>query len=459
MFQTVFQWFVLISTILLALYIAKSFIVSLMESYGRGTAEPIDASTVEPTDTGSAEPNDTGSVESIDTGSIEPTDTVAESDRPFFAFRNAAFWQIILLAAVSRVVLYGVAYLSARIFINFEGGFFEGLPELWQRSDAPHYISIVEDGYVNVGEDKVFLVFLPFYPIVIKCVSLVFGSPVFSGILVSILSFIAACLLVYEVSLLMGRDEETAFLAAKYAVLFPASMFINGSFSEGLFLLLSALFFHAMLRKKWTAAACFGLLASFTRYYGLLLAAPYAMECASDLAGFRFRGFSRVLRRVLPIFLIPVGAGLFLVVNYIVSGNFFQFLIYQREHWDQRFSFFFKNMGALAANAISYNNSVSASLFIPQVIFIFLFILIMIYSALSGFRASMLAYLGLYFLLSISARWMLSFPRYIFGAAPVFLVMAEIGRRGKNVDALMTLFCAAGLFFFTIAYACGFHVY
>lgn len=430
-FPIIFQWFVLASVVFLAGFICRAIVLSLMKP--KADVNPPD----------SAKP---------------------DSGPPFFTLRRPVLWQIIIITAFSRILLYGIAYLSAKFILKQSGGFFDTLPGLWQRSDAPHYISIAENWYVNTGEDRVFLVFLPFYPMLIKAFSFVFGNAVFSGIATSLLSYIAACVLIYEVSLLLGQDEETAFAAVKYAVFFPASFFVNGAFSEGLFLLLSALFFHMLLRKKWAAAACFGMLAAFTRYYGLLLAVPYAVEYAQDVSAalaLRRKKIAprAVLAKAAPVLLIPTGTGLFLLVNYIVSGNFFQFLIYQRVHWSQKFTFFFDNMRDLALNSLRYDRDVSATMFIPELICIVLFICLMFYGAATGFRVSMLAYLGVYFLLSVSAYWMLSFPRYVFGAVPVFPLLASLGRRNRAADTIVSLVCIAGLIYLTVAYVNGFNVF
>jgi hypothetical protein len=116
-------------------------------------------------------------------------------------------------------------------------------------------------------------------------------------------------------------------------------------------------------------------------------------------------------------------------------------------------------MRKLATNAISYDRATSATLFIPQLICVILFIALLAFGVISKFRVSFLAYLGLYFLLSVSAYWMLSFPRYMFGAAPIFSLMASAGAKNRAADALVTLICASGLIFFTIAYTCGYHIY
>ena len=513
-FPTLFQWFILISTVCLAGVICRSLVLSFIKPPHTSNAEsdmPVEsaksgaADNVGKSAKSGAAANAGKSVKAsaaADIGADAETPAIISehyNKPPFYTIRQPVFWHIVILAALSRVILYGVAFLASRIYIDSGGSFLGALPNLWQRSDAPHYVAIAENWYVNTGEDRVFLVFLPFFPILIRLFSYVFGNAVFSGILISLLSYIAACVLFYEVALLIGQDEGTAYHSVKYAVFFPASFFINGAFSEGLFLLTSALFFHCLLRKKWLLAACFGLLASFTRYYGLLLVIPFAIELAQDFASLRARALvslgkkegagpirenaaildqpgkregaapsrnntaifklADVIKRSVPILLIPAGTGIYLVINYAVSGNFFQFLIYQREHWNQRFAFFFDNVRTLAQNVIAFDRATSASLFIPQIICIVLFIALLAYGAITKFRVSFLAYLGVYYLLSISAYWMLSFPRYIFGAVPIFHLMASLGNRSHAADALISMACFAGLIFLTIAYTCGFHVY
>ena len=426
-FPVFFQWFVLISAACLAALVCRSFILSLAASRA-GAA--------------------------LSTDETPP----ACGGRPFYTAGQPVFWQIVMLAALSRAVLYGIAYLASRIYIGSDGSFLGSIPALWQRSDANHYVAIAKNWYVSSGEDRVFLVFLPFYPILIKLFAFAFGSEVLSGIAISLLCYCAACVLIYEVALLIGCDDGAAYGAVKCAVFFPASFFVNGAFNEGLFLLLSALFFHCLLRKKWIASGCFGLLASFTRDYGLLLALPYAMELALDAAA-RKPSLKFVMPRALPILLIPAGTAAYLCVNYAVSGNFLQFLIYQKEHWNQGFGFFFNGMRSLAANALTFDRATSATLFIPQLIAVILFIFLLAYGVIKKFHVSLLAYLGAYCLMSISTSWMLSFPRYMFGAFPIFSLMAAPGAKSRAADALITFVCAAGLIYLAVAYACGFHVY
>ena len=525
LFPVVFQWFVLISTVCLAACICRLFYKTLASHMW----------------------GDAGRLRGHGCGYAAEDKAMLlcyGKRHLFFTARYRTFWSIVILAAVTRILLYGVAFLFAAVHAPDASGngFSEMLQKLWQRSDAPHYMAIAKNGYANTGEDRVFLVFLPLYPMLTGLLSQIAGDIFLSGVLISLLSYIAACALIYEIALIMGQDDDAAFLAAKYAIFFPSSFFVNGTFSDGLFLLLTALFFHLLLRGKWIYAAIFGMLSAYTRYYGVLLAVPYAIECVLDLAAYPHDGSAGVatvavatttddavaddgddadaagpassaaddgddaaatddaaaddgddadddddaaatddaaadvaaypppgarigtragtaLSRVAPILLIPTGTALFLYVNYAVSGNWFQFLVYQREHWHQRLAFFFDNMKTLAYNTMNFDRPTSASLFVPEIIFIILFIMLAAYGAIKKLRVSFLAYLGVYFLLSVSAYWLLSFPRYIFGALPVFPLMASLGRTSRAADALISFFCLVGLVFLTLAYTGGYHVY
>ncbi|MFD1909715.1 hypothetical protein ACFSQ7_45830 [Paenibacillus rhizoplanae] len=73
---------------------------------------------------------------------------------------------------------------------------------------------------------------------------------------------------------------------------------------------------------------------------------PIAVEFARELAaGYRSmdrKAFTNKLILAM-VSLVSVSFGLlaYLYINYNVTGNAFQFSIYQREHWSQRFYFFF----------------------------------------------------------------------------------------------------------------------
>ena len=402
--------------------------------------------------------------------SVDFADSTPVSARTTPAPSKSRTAQIVLFTIFSRVFLCFLAYLAAMLFMEESSGFLASYRELWIQSDAPHYLTIAEDWYVSTGEDAVLLVFLPLYPFLIRLFTMVLGNSLISGILLSLSCYAASAAILYRCTLQLGYDEDTAFRSVKYLILFPASFFVLGSFTESLFILLTLLFFLYLLRKNWLLAAIFGSLAAFTRYYGILLVVPYGIEYLQHhipaLRGFypASHGSSEPashkakIRNGFPVLLIPAGTGLYLIINYFVAGDPFRFLTYQREHWHQSFGFFFDNVGKMVLNALSYDAPTSAALFVPQIAMILLVLALLLYGVLHRFRLSMLAYLTVYFIISLSATWLLSFPRYMFGAAPIFILLAAAGKR-RTADMALSFFCGCGLVYLMLAYICQYHVY
>ena len=372
--------------------------------------------------------------------------------------------QLLLLTVLSRVFLCLIAYLAAMLFLDEPNNLFISYQQLWIQSDAPHYLTIAKNWYVSSGEDAVLLVFLPLYPMLIRLLSYLSGSYMVSGILISLLCYAASSIVLYQCTLLLGYGEDTAFRSVKYLLIFPASFFVLGTFSESLFILLSLLFFLFLLKKSWLAAAVFGSLAAFTRYYGILLIIPYAIELLQqyipekNAPPNKHTAPREILYNGLPVCLIPLGTGAYLMVNWIVAGEPFRFLTYQKEHWNQSFGLFFRNVGTMVLNALSFDPSTRAALFIPQLVMILLMLALLVYGVLRRFRLSMMAYLTIYFITAISATWLLSFPRYVFGAVPVFILLAVSGER-KITDTALSIFCSCGLIYLMLAYVCHYHVY
>ena len=421
--------------------------------------------------------------DSTDSAPISARTTPAPSKR-----RTA---QIALFTILSRVFLCFLAYLAAMLFMEESSGLLASYRELWIQSDAPHYLTIAENWYVSTGEDAVLLVFLPLYPFLTRLLTMILGNSLISGLLLSLSCYAASAAVLYRCTLQLGYDEDTAYRSVKYLILFPASFFVLGTFSESLFILLTLLFFLYLLRKNWLLAAIFGSLAALTRYYGILLVIPYGIEYlqhhipalhgsypalngSSDTAPLASTATTTSTASTdptdkpasrkekichgFPVLLIPAGTGLYLMINCFVAGDPFRFLTYQREHWHQSFGFFFDNVGKMVLNALSHDASTSAALFIPQIAMILLILALLLYGVLHKFRLSMLAYLTVYFIISLSATWLLSFPRYMFGATPIFILLAAAGKR-RTADTALSFFCGCGLVYLMLAYICQYHVY
>ena len=173
--------------------------------------------------------------------------------------------------------------------------------EPWRRWDTEYYEYIAERGY---RRDDGTLQFHPLYPLLGRGASFLFAGNVTAGLLavssVSCVLFLLVFVRLAELDLPQDDSQRAATLLLHA----PMAVILFAPYSEGLFLLFSALTFLMARRGSWWMAAAAGGLATLTRQQGIFLVLPLAWElwewCGRDL--------SKVLRRwssVASVLLIP----------------------------------------------------------------------------------------------------------------------------------------------------------
>ena len=173
--------------------------------------------------------------------------------------------------------------------------------EPWRRWDTEYYEYIAERGY---RRDDGTLQFHPLYPLLGRGASFLFAGNVTAGLLavssVSCVLFLLVFVRLAELDLPQDDSQRAATLLLHA----PMAVILFAPYSEGLFLLFSALTFLMARRGSWWMAAAAGGLATLTRQQGIFLVLPLAWElwewCGRDLA--------KVLRRwssVASVLLIP----------------------------------------------------------------------------------------------------------------------------------------------------------
>lgn len=128
--------------------------------------------------------------------------------------------------------------------------------------DGRNYLDIVRGGYFEKnGHDL--RVFFPVYPTIIKIFSL--GgllNPVYTGIFISLVSFLGVIFLFNK---MFGLKATVLLLA------FPTSFFFAAYYTESVFLLFTLLFFFFLKKKDYWTASIFAALASGARIQGMIL--------------------------------------------------------------------------------------------------------------------------------------------------------------------------------------------
>lgn len=319
---------------------------------------------------------------------------------------------------------------------GYGGTFLENL-EFWRCTDSAHYLDIARDWYLSEGEwDRlVQLVFLPGYPIVVRLVNYVVGCDLYSGMIVSALSFAGAGCVLYRL-LRLDMTHRDAARTLKYLCILPGAFFFTAPMSESLFLLLCASCVYCARTGKWTLGCLLGGLAAFTRSLGLTLFVPLFFEWIRAIRGGSDKEVGGKGRRALQgvsLLLIPAGFAVYCWINYLVSGDPFRFMEYQSVHWGQHLGCFFNTAAYQLEQAIS---SFSASphnmlgLWIPNLISCFACLIMMLFAA-GKMRPSYTAWFIAYFFIAIGATWLLSAPRYLVALIPVLIAVSILTKKPK----------------------------
>jgi len=374
---------------------------------------------------------------------------------PKLSGEKGVYFEIALYCIISRVIIYVTGILGFMLVKNHAVDLAGSFSTLFDKWDGNHYLFIAENWYVNFGDKKNLLVFFPLYPIAIKIVSLLTFNYQLAGILVSNISLILGCIYLYKLTA-MDFDEDTGIRAVKYLLIFPVSFFLGITFSESMFFALTAATFYYLRKRNYRTAGVLSFLAAMTRSFGVLIAVPMVVDFIMEFKNNRKLLKIYMFRRIGAIASPFLGISVYLLINQKVSGNPLTFLKYQKEHWHQSLGFFGSTIKMVASNIFGNNYSESASLWAPQLILIFL-ALILLCLSIKRLNISYVTYMIGYIFLTISPTWLLSAPRYLMCLFPLFILLGYLGRK-RSVDFAITVFMALGLGFCTIAFVNGYYI-
>ncbi|MEN3185312.1 MAG: hypothetical protein ABDK92_01575, partial [Atribacterota bacterium] len=374
--------------------------------------------------------------------------------------RLVCFVFVLILATRLSILLFG--YLGYVLRNNELPGIVASSRIIWERWDSSHYLWLAENWYTNAGEERLFIVFFPLYPLLIRLFRFVFPDYFLAGLMVSMVSLIVACTYLYKL-VQLDYSITVARKCVKWVLIFPYTFFLSLVFTESLFLALSVLCFYAMRQKRWVIAGIFGLLASLTRNFGFFLLIPFSIEYlqAVELFGHVRKRTYQEIKKTFGQFLtgfglIVLGIFLYLFLNRVVTGNWFCFLTYLREHWHQGFGFFAENIKNQVIMVLTWKPVNRVALWIPQ-LFVLLLSLICLMGSLWQMRLSYVAYMFTLLFISFSATWLLSAPRYTTTMFPLYIFLAQLSQR-KILDEILTFFSLTMLCLYVLAYTWGMYV-
>ena len=340
-------------------------------------------------------------------------------------------------------------FVYALQFISGTHASFSQAAQIWGGLDSQHYIAIAQDWYLSEGviDRLVQLVFLPGYPLVIRLFHLVISSWLQAAMTAASVCFAGAGVMLYLLARQEG-DHDRAMRTLKYTLILPGAFFFAAPMSESLFFLLSISCFYFLRRGRMLPACLLGGMAAFTRSLGLMLLAPAAYEIITDTIAKRETPWTpaerrRQVLRYAALLLIPAGFGAYCGVCYAVSGNPFQFLIYQREHWSQSAGLFFNTAAyqteRIVSTAQAEDYHLMLGLWIPNVV-CSLGALAVMAVGVRKLRPVYSLYFMAYYLLAIGTTWLLSAPRYLVACFPLSMALTELTENRRADDFFTILF-------------------
>ncbi len=312
--------------------------------------------------------------------------------------------------------------------------------------DAPHYIGIAENGYVNEGDARLHIVFYPLFPVLIRLLNGITGDSLISSAIISNTCMIAGGIFLY----LICSDTYGKKTARTAVILFMFSMgsvFYSIPYTESLFFLLTVSCVYFARKRRFCLALFLGAMCSLTRLPGAITAVCVFFEMIRSRLGYirRIGEDETRIKRAIKVsvsafskcLFILTGFIVYLVINKAVTGDAFKFLEYQKNHWGQEAG----NLYKTAEYSIRYlfypfEKWYQFGVYLPQCAAILLAVLILFFAKKDAHPGD-LAYAVVYVFVTLSPTMLISGPRYLSAMYPLYPFTAILMKKNKAAKVLI----------------------
>ena len=333
---------------------------------------------------------------------------------------------IVALVLIPRALLFVAGAWS--VASSADGDLLSAASGMWFHWDPGHYLRIAEVGYRSYGEDALFIVFFPLFPLLIAATGFVVRNLVVASLLVTTASSIAAGWLLFRLARLDG-DEADSWGAVVCLFAFPTAYALFAPYSEALFLACVLGSVYAARTGRWWLAGLAGLAASATRMVGLALVPALLVEAFVAQRGAAAGMRATIQRKLAAVALVPLGFVAYLAVNQVVHGDAFHFLQVQETHWFQHMVAPWTPVTDALAAMRDSELSVETFLVHPARLLAVAFALGVLAFGWRWLRWTERTFAAATMLMVLSASWLISLPRYLLVVYPLFLTMGRAGRK------------------------------
>ena len=322
------------------------------------------------------------------------------------------------------------------------------LEQMFLHWDSINYQTIAKNGYVPTGNDSVFIVFFPLFPLLIRMFTFDFAYINIIAIVVANVCSLIAFTYLYKLTK-MEFNEGVAQKAVMFLSIFPLAYFLSAPYTEGLFFALVISCLYYARKSRWLLAGLLGFLSSLTRLQGLLMLLVLLVEYYHQSGWNPKKNRWTVLCVLLPL----VGFLIYLGLNQTVMGSPFSFVGIQANHFTEHFDPW---TGLNRAFDWTVHRSFPDNLTIGAVpLASAVFGLVMIGGAVwKQLRIAYITYMLLSWGVAVSVSWWISVPRYIFAMFPIFMLLGAYANK-RWVNIIMGALSIAALCFFTVIFALG----
>lgn len=305
--------------------------------------------------------------------------------------------------------------------------------------DGVHYLRIARDGYAYGFTQA----FFPLYPVLIKVVSyLTLGNYLLSALLVSNVSFLIA-LIIFHKLIKKVFDEKIALWSTIFLVFSPTSFYFGSVYTESTFFLFTIAAFYLVEKERYLLASVFGFFASATRLVGVFLAPTLIKK-------------SKV--NAYALIIAPLGLIFYMTYLKISFNNPLYFLT--------------------AQSAFGQSRTTASIVFIPQVVYrsiaqiltthglvlfnssldlIFTIVaLIILLISFKFVKKSWIFFSIVSVILPTLTGSLISMPRYILIAFPIFITLAHINN--NFVKSLILIIFISALIITTALFTRGYWI-
>ena len=344
-----------------------------------------------------------------------------------------SFIKIFIYAVLFRIVTYLLSYLVLRTLVYPTGTFdISVILRDWVRWDANNYIRIATLGYDGYYENGIAttLVFFPLYSWIMRFFHIFIPSIAACGLIVSTICYGLGCAFLYG----LVREDYGHNVAKKAVTLisiFPFAFFFGAIMPESTFFFTACACMYFAKKRRFVISGIFGALASLSRMQGLLLAVFFTAQWLIAYRPFELIKnkdykalWHKIFTKLSPIFIIPIGAVIYLYQNYLVTGDPFKFLEYQEIVWGQTPQYIGTTIADNVANLKInfFENSQSICVWLPQLVLFFLCCATLLYG-LNKVSSGYILFLVLYLIMNYTPSYLLSGGRYMSVAFPMFIIL------------------------------------